>query len=352
MVRSFMSMANPVPSAEGGVPAPAGRFELPPPTQVLGGRGYKVLAGPIASIPTPTFDPILSQVTTRWELLTRELAAIYLCQMKANRNRVEALVKRYANDMFRGFWPVTHQGIAFDVENEMIDGQHRCWATYLSNYSHWVQVTRGLPLAAMDAMDKGYIRTAAHSLQIKQHKFGTSRAVAVARRMVGGPTRMGRKSKLSDAALYEFMDVHYDALSFALDISDKHHTPAPICACIARASYHVPLEKLKRFVDVVEERIKPWEMTPNDEPANALYKRRNHAGGNKGSSEIVSCEWYQLTQEAIRSMMSGRNKKDLRGGVTEDIFPLPKKVDGIANNLPGLESGLPTMEELRKQCGV
>lgn len=274
-----------------------------------------------------------------------------MTQMKANRNRVDALVKRYANDMYRNFWPVTHQGIAFDVDNEMIDGQHRCWATVLSGYSHWVLVTRGLPLISMDAMDKGYIRSAAHSLQIKQHKFGTTRAVAVARRMVGGPHRMARKSKLSDAALYEFMDAHYDALSFALDISDKHHTPAPICACIARAYYHATKEQLKRFVDVVEDRIPAGMLTNDDQSAHALLLKRTRDRGNPGGSEGVSCEWYQYTQEALRSMLTGRNKKELRGGVTEDIFPLPKKVEGI-NNMPGLEASLPTIEELRKQYVV
>lgn len=271
--------------------------------------------------------------------------------MKANRNRVDALVKRYANDMYRGFWPVTHQGIAFDVDNEMIDGQHRCWATVLSNFSQWVLVTRGLPFVSMDAMDKGYIRTAAHSLQIKQHKFGSSRAVAVARRMVGGPNRMGRKCKLSDAALYEFMDTHYDALEFALDISDKHHTPAPICACIARAYYHTSKEKLKRFIDVVENRIPAGSLTNEDQPAHALLLKRTNSGGNRGGSEVVSVEWYHYTQEALRSTLSGRNKKDLRGGVTDDIFPLPTVTPGTANYLPGLEAGLPSIEELMKQFG-
>lgn len=50
-------------------------------------------------------------------------------------------VSRYANDMQSGHWELTHQGIAFDADGHLIDGQHRLRAIIQSGMDVEMQVS-------------------------------------------------------------------------------------------------------------------------------------------------------------------------------------------------------------------
>jgi hypothetical protein len=99
------------------------------------------------------------------ETITPETAAAYLKHNKVNRrirpNRVNVL----AGAMKRGEWMLTHQGIAFDSEGNIIDGQHRLLACVKSGVAFTVCVTRNLPNAAFSVMDQGDRRTHADALR-------------------------------------------------------------------------------------------------------------------------------------------------------------------------------------------
>ena len=53
--------------------------------------------------------------------------------MKNNRRVSKETVMRYARIMKAGGWNLTHQGIAFDTNGELIDGQHRLNAIVQAN---------------------------------------------------------------------------------------------------------------------------------------------------------------------------------------------------------------------------
>ena len=61
-------------------------------------------------------------------------AALYLAKLsKIQRSLKPTVVERYAEEMVQGRWPLTHQPIAFDADDAMIDGQHRLQAVRLAN---------------------------------------------------------------------------------------------------------------------------------------------------------------------------------------------------------------------------
>lgn len=95
---------------------------------------------------------------TKIMVITPDLAKKWLATNNQNRpirmRRVEAL----ARDMLSGNFVTTHQGIAFDEDGHLIDGQHRLTAIVFSGVSCKMTVTTGVPRECMFAVDNGAAR--------------------------------------------------------------------------------------------------------------------------------------------------------------------------------------------------
>lgn len=94
-------------------------------------------------------------VTRAVALVTPALAAEWL---KSNtNNRVVSVrgVKALAAEITGGRWRVTHQGIAFDADGVLLDGQHRLHAIIDAGIAVSIEVTRGLTKSDADAIDTG-----------------------------------------------------------------------------------------------------------------------------------------------------------------------------------------------------
>ena len=108
-------------------------------------------------------------ITTKIETITPEMATEILeTKNPVNRNISEQTVQSYANDMKNKRWVVTHQGLAFDENGDLNDGQHRLWGCVFANTPFDTMVTRGIPLQelrngvvlkAMDSIDRNRVRS-------------------------------------------------------------------------------------------------------------------------------------------------------------------------------------------------
>lgn len=126
---------------------------------------------------------------SQWIDVTPAKAALWLENNFRNRPLSDDTVRAYARDMVAGQWVATHQGIAFNDRDELIDGQHRLRAIVLSGVTARMMVTFGLPslidgkeMTTMDAVDRGRPRSVADQLKI-QHGFregGTIAAICAA----------------------------------------------------------------------------------------------------------------------------------------------------------------------------
>ena len=102
------------------------------------------------------------------EEITPEYAQEILDQ-KNNNNRtikqtnLNRLVKAIDNDE----WQVTNQGIAFDSEGNLLDGQHRLLAIVKTGQALKIMVARNMNPKIFHCVDKGVARTAADSLFIE-----------------------------------------------------------------------------------------------------------------------------------------------------------------------------------------
>lgn len=81
-------------------------------------------------------------------------------------------VARYAAEMKAGRWKLTHQGIAFDVDGWLKDGQHRLLAIVLAGNTHPdisipMMVTYGVDEETFQFIDNGMRRKLADSLAVR-----------------------------------------------------------------------------------------------------------------------------------------------------------------------------------------
>lgn len=100
-----------------------------------------------------------------WEI-TPELAAEWLEKNLLNRKPSPTRIQRYAEAMGRGEWKVTHQGIAFDWNGNLIDGQNRLWAIIRHGEPVKMMVATNVDPTAFDVLDSGKPRNLKDHLDI------------------------------------------------------------------------------------------------------------------------------------------------------------------------------------------
>jgi hypothetical protein len=89
-------------------------------------------------------------------------------------------IRRYANDMEHGAWALTHQCVAFDVADNLIDGQNRLRAVVMSGATVRMAVAYNVPerqgkgdgIRTMDTIDLGVPRNVWMALRIS-HGYGS-----------------------------------------------------------------------------------------------------------------------------------------------------------------------------------
>jgi hypothetical protein len=111
--------------------------------------------------------------------ITPKRAAEYLERNTANRPVSQRLVREFAAVMGRGEWRVTHQGIAFDTNGALVDGQHRLAAVVEADVPVEMTVFTEVPEGAFDVLDTGKRRNAADALAIEGEKSAVMLAAMV-----------------------------------------------------------------------------------------------------------------------------------------------------------------------------
>lgn len=105
-------------------------------------------------------------VTTELRLITPEEATEMLTHNRNNRPINSERVRGYVREIRKGNWEITHQGVGFDENGRLIDGQHRLRAIEVSGIPVPLMVTRGLPPRAGAIVDIGQKRTTSQSLKM------------------------------------------------------------------------------------------------------------------------------------------------------------------------------------------
>jgi hypothetical protein len=118
-------------------------------------------------------------VRSKVQTVTPKKAEQWLEANTTNRPISKSVVRGFAEAMKRGEWVVTHQGIAFDVDGVLIDGQHRLAAIVEADVAVEVMVFSEVADGTFDVLDTGKRRSAADVLAIEGEKSSTMLAAMV-----------------------------------------------------------------------------------------------------------------------------------------------------------------------------
>ncbi len=170
----------------------------------------------------------LGNMRSQWMDITPALAQEWLGANTHNRRLREDTVRAYARDMCNGEWVPTHQGIAFNDENALLDGQHRLHAIIRSKKTVRMMVTFGLParvagkpeMFTMDAVDRGATRSVADQLDL-QHSIKAGTKVAAVATALASLCCGERTRRLSVTQTLEVYRAFQSAVDYVIENASK-----------------------------------------------------------------------------------------------------------------------------------
>lgn len=146
----------------------------------------------------------------------------------AQRTLNDRAVRMYATDMVAGNWSLTGQGISFDVEENLMDGQHRLAAVVKAKVPVQMIVTWDLPIEngnkfkTINMFDIGRKRSAQQQLKIDGYQYCSTIASA-SRLLVVIASGINEKSVVSQPQIMvvsRMMKNHYTPLIERLAIGN------------------------------------------------------------------------------------------------------------------------------------
>ncbi len=160
------------------------------------------------------------KITHTVVMVSEETAKRWLSRNKRNRNISRTDVQRYRLDMASGLWRFAADPIRFDINGNLIDGQHRLTAlAALDDICLPMLVVRGLPPETQKVMDQGRKRTPGQQLYLSGIKDANLMAAIFKVLMIWETGLMFRDTKLqaqiTSAAIEEYIADHRADLSFA-----------------------------------------------------------------------------------------------------------------------------------------
>jgi hypothetical protein len=239
-----------------------------------------------------------------------------------NRKMKHKKVKKIAAAIRRGKYLATHQAIAFAEDGTLLDGQNRLAAILQAEKSVLLLTCFGLPNSAQSVIDGITPRTHQEQIALGFDHDVNRMWVATAKAMVG----MGVTVDMDSDELEDFLLTHWNAIAAAMDLT--HGSPSsPIIALLARATYSVPGEALKRFYSV-------FSGGPFDAEEEAAA-RFGEAVRNK--TRLTRGDLYAAAQRALLYFLNGKPVKQSKP-LYGNYFPLPgQKADQLPRELSQLK---------------
>jgi hypothetical protein len=255
--------------------------------------------------------------TASLELITPEIATKYLGRnFERNRNLKKTWVFRLEKTMRDGEFYTTHQGIAFDEEGNLVDGQNRLQAIANSGVSVWVWVIRGINHKAVRAFDRGLNRTITDQIRITTNLEIKQDHIAVARAMLAGSNTSLVNSASCDHDVMAICEAHWEPIEFVAKHRRKN-CPAFVRGVVARAYYYIEKDILERFLHVLANGI------PADPTESAAVRLKAWLSNPKSNIGTFRSSGILRTISALDAFSEKRPLAHLYEA-SSDPWPLPE----------------------------
>jgi|SRR5215475_1187591 len=253
------------------------------------------------------------EIRSGFEDIGPDLAAKYL-ELNINNRRIrQKVIEKFTRDMLRGKWKLTHQGIAFNEDGNLIDGQHRLWAIVESGCTIRLMVTRGLSRDANEGIDEMLNRKATDILHYRGVQ-ASAHELAIARIII-----TPKVNALSRAETMEAFIKHQDAINSVWRMFPSHKkkiTIAAVLGAMARAWYTQERPRLSRFADVL------YDGVATDDDRVIMILRDFLQTLKTVSGQTLNVEIYGKTERALHAFLTGDRISKLYVA-SQELFPLP-----------------------------
>ncbi|MCL2645412.1 MAG: hypothetical protein FWD61_00235 [Phycisphaerales bacterium] len=283
-----------------------------PPALIAAGNSpmpVPAVTKPVAPAKEPTANRML---------ITPEMARRWLADCNvANRHMVLSYCERLARDMKEGRWILTHEGIAFDPQGRLLDGQQRLRAIVIADVAVEMFVWLNVTPKALLAINIGRKRTLTDSLLLSSSVSKVSpQHLATLRAMLGG---FGARPTLTTAEAAAEYQKHREAIEFAHTFLPSGRTVKGITlscvrAVVSRAYYSADLERLGAFCQILTQGM---ANQPNHQVVVMLFQ---YLLRNAGSARMDR-ERYVKTAWALQAFLRYEQPARLMSS-SQELFPL------------------------------
>ncbi|MBX7224109.1 MAG: hypothetical protein K1Y36_29605 [Blastocatellia bacterium] len=264
---------------------------------------------------------------TNLVLVTPKLAAEWLTTNSNNRPLSQPFVAELAHSLLTFTFRTTHQGIAFDEQGRLRDGQHRLTAIVQTGIAAEMLVSTGLTEADLEAIDDGRKRTARDVLTMLDQGDVTAFGTSIAREMLIGGHHLKEAAKRYKPGRQELVDFylrHQEAVHYAerwLYCPRSAVGFGYVGAVIARAFYSVNRPKLDHFAEVLTSGLSKERDVSIIRLRNYILRVRSE---RKRGFELRD-DVYAKTEKTLQEWVEGISSKSLIGA-KEELFLLPQEV--------------------------
>lgn len=277
--------------------------------------------------------------------VTPTQASKWLEKNANNRSLRESTVLAYAADMKDGNWLPTYQGIAFDENGNLLDGQHRLAAVVRSGCTVGMMVTRGLPEAVsgkriktIDAVDRGASRTIKDLLKLQHGMMDNPYLIAACAAVIGQlcvhPKKQGRVTMNQTLGILELYKADLLWLAANEPKKNKFLRKATILGPIAFARavdrdgaesfYKALVTGANLGADNAALALRNWLLESKQVTA---YSAGNNSDRKNIAIRVLGAAWYYINKKPLASI---KPLLGISGEVwTEFIKPQQQRVKNV-----------------------
>lgn len=267
---------------------------------------------------------------TEQVLVTPDLAQKWLERNDVNRPLRLTRVAQYAADIEAGRFTLHHQGIAFDGDHRLRDGQHRLTAVVQTKIAVPMLVTWGVPIEGMMGIDAHAVRSAA-DISFFSGMPMTKEFTAAARAMMLG---LGQRNQAmaTRSAVIAYAQKHAQSLTTVLawfsGVSGHHRglrSGSPVAATARALEFTKQTDLLAHFVEVLGTGFSTFD---RDRPVimlrNQIIEGVGGSLANKRRPRMGYREMYYKTERTIQAVLENEQIAQIKmSKKAVELFPLP-----------------------------
>lgn len=276
---------------------------------------------------------VAARLKLGWERITPIMAAEWMEENAGNRPISKPVVRSYKIKLIEGRWQLSSATIAFDINDRLIDGQHRLLACIETGIPFYSVVVRGLDPDSQDVTDGNIRRNLGHQLARRnEENYATIASVVSAYwklirhrlHWAGGGHSTGAVKMDVDQGLELF---NTDAVAFretvsaALRANRALKIPPSLAGCLYYAFSSVDAEENEVFWEWLLSRTGMDEGNPVMVLRNKLIDNLRKSPENR----ITTTRMAAYIIKGWNHYINGEEVSDIRwypGGSKKEQFPL------------------------------